>query len=404
MERARTGYGWKPPQARHANLVADAAEASVRTKPPNYAQQVFQPSNNVLSLRNDSGGDLLAGACLEIGDPLLTDTDPDNVWHEGLTPTPDENLSIAIALDAVPDGEIGDRLFLVSGFCYAPINVTSEAHTFADPSSGTTVLQSGTSGRAKIVWKESGTGTKNALLLIPVSASEGSTPPPGNERLGYATLSADLCAEATGTASGGAFWDGTSISPSAGTVDNRFGHRGKSGDLVMLGLVDWGAGDVWTVFDVKKQQKNILNDLGLAGCAIQVDQVTAAIEACAEPTADVTKIQMYELDIVTDFEVPTRASEDTIRDQAQDACSIVGKTKTICQFAETPDAGDDVTVASLAAKTFIKEIFTDTMCVDNVVVPVISASIQTVYVVCHDLPIEEVQIEGEPCEGEEESC
>jgi len=62
---------------------------------------------------------------------------------------------------------------VVSGVAVCDIDVTDAAHEFAAPTPGDeTQLTSAGSGPARIVWKESGTGTKRAVVLISQGAGD----------------------------------------------------------------------------------------------------------------------------------------------------------------------------------------------------------------------------------------
>ena len=72
---------------------------------------------------------------------------------------------IAVLLEPIRAGEIG--LAVVSGAVPCRVNVTNAAHGYADLTAGGAVsLTSGASGPARILWQESGTGLKWAVVLL----------------------------------------------------------------------------------------------------------------------------------------------------------------------------------------------------------------------------------------------
>lgn len=98
------------------------------------------------------------------------------VSFRGVTPTTaDHTGKFVILLDGLRaadndhgiQGEIGPAI--LSGITQAYIDVTDEDHAYADVKDGdSTQLASGDSGAAQILWKESGTGTKRAIIRLGV--------------------------------------------------------------------------------------------------------------------------------------------------------------------------------------------------------------------------------------------
>lgn len=88
-------------------------------------------------------------------DGVIPDGDPDT-GHVG---------KFAIALEPIAAGDVGR--VVVSGVVQVQINVIDASDKFADIADGdNTQLESTTSGAARILWKESGTGTKWAVVNI----------------------------------------------------------------------------------------------------------------------------------------------------------------------------------------------------------------------------------------------
>lgn len=119
-------------------------------------------------IRNDTGADLDARSVVAVGDPIISAVDhPHEVRRgaafEGLDP--DGSSVFAITDGAVKDGEFG-RATLV-GVAVVDIDVSDAGHEYAtDTASDPTQLESATSGPARILWKESGTGVKRAAVLL----------------------------------------------------------------------------------------------------------------------------------------------------------------------------------------------------------------------------------------------
>jgi hypothetical protein len=119
---------------------------------------------------------------LKLTSPVFTPTDRANVIWEPIAfngDTPDADTTIAdicIVQGPIGTGLMGRGHGVISGPTYCKVEVSDAAHTHAKPTDGeNTKLESGTSG-AKIVWKESGTGTKKALVMLGGGGSGASVP------------------------------------------------------------------------------------------------------------------------------------------------------------------------------------------------------------------------------------
>lgn len=145
-----------------------------------------RPALRVL-VRNDTGADLPALSVLELGDPLVSalddpDADPPSSAAQfqasplfpGTAPTSaggvfvvtETPLSyVASAGSASAGGAIGPAV--VMGVVPVDIDVSDEDHGFSRPIASTTAnLESASGGPARIIWKESGTGVKRAVVLM----------------------------------------------------------------------------------------------------------------------------------------------------------------------------------------------------------------------------------------------
>lgn len=286
--------------------------------------------------------------------------------------------------------------------------------TRLQPPSGQSYLEINSNGNFVAVSVPDTTESWIWVIYNPVTA-QAAPPTPIVLPLGTAVLTQNMCTtDTTATVSSPLYYDATAIS-GVTSVSNVFKHQGKTGDLVKIELINAGAGSAWQVTDVVKVARTVVHDLAFGytqgqpdTCAILKGITTIAAEECATVSLDPADyqigIQLWIHEVPYTYEVPTRATENTIRDQAQDDCSIKAKTKKFCMFQQTPEDGADKTVAPLTPKTFLKKIYKDTECIATQVKPIINADIQTVYVVCFDTPIEETQIVGVKCSGSYASC
>jgi len=141
----------------------------------------------IVLVRNDSGEDCDRFAVLGIDGIVFTPTDNEEGFKNrpalvGDTPaTPTHTGKFVVALEPIASGKLGRCA--ATGIVPVQIAVTDEDHRFADISDGSrNTLASAPSGAARILYQESGTGTKWALVLV---GSWG--PPPAEDD--YAVLS-----------------------------------------------------------------------------------------------------------------------------------------------------------------------------------------------------------------------
>jgi len=130
-------------------------------------------------VKNATGATLPARSVVALGEPVF-DWTSDEIVHEarrnpyfpGSAPTASTD---AFAVLVEPCGATRSlhnpsplmARAAVLGVVPVDLNVTDSSHTHAAPAAGVTAtLASATSGPAKIIWKESGTGTKRAAVLL----------------------------------------------------------------------------------------------------------------------------------------------------------------------------------------------------------------------------------------------
>lgn len=125
---------------------------------------------DIITLKNGSGSDVSRFDVLGLSTPLFTPNDnlvefQQRAMMVGVTPDIDDHVGkFAVLLEPLADGSIGKAA--VGGVIPAVINVTDADHTHADIKDAAVVLESGTTGLCEILWKETGTGTKHAIVRI----------------------------------------------------------------------------------------------------------------------------------------------------------------------------------------------------------------------------------------------
>lgn len=127
------------------------------------------PGIGARKVKNNSGSIVPAGGVLGIDD--VVETTDAGTWIrslptlDGVVPTASHQGKFVIARQGIAAGDIGPCTSF--GEAVAQVDVTDEDHAYADVKVGdVTQLSSATSGGAQILWKESGTGTKWALIRI----------------------------------------------------------------------------------------------------------------------------------------------------------------------------------------------------------------------------------------------
>ncbi len=159
--------------------------------------QAPSPATGIVKIKNASGAALDRFAILGLDSVLFTPTDnldefKNNFAFSGSTPAAGHAGKFAVLLEPAPTGGIVRAM--TAGVCPVQVNVTDAAHGYADVKAGdATQLQSGAAGSATVLWKESGTGTKWAIVRL------GST--------GGATLSDDDPADVAAAAAAGTIAD-----------------------------------------------------------------------------------------------------------------------------------------------------------------------------------------------------
>lgn len=125
----------------------------------------------VVFVQNDSGSDVDRFGVLGIDDVFPTPTDNLNgfkagpVLH-GITPADGTHEgAFVVLLEPAESGKIAAGC--IAGVCVVQVDVGDADHTHADiADADSTQLESGWAGSARILWKQSGTGTKWAVVRM----------------------------------------------------------------------------------------------------------------------------------------------------------------------------------------------------------------------------------------------
>jgi hypothetical protein len=125
-----------------------------------------------IRVQNDTGATLERFQVVGIGSPAIaptSDTEPAAFFSEwpmmASVPSAAHRGSFAVMLDGAANGTLA--IAKVAGDVLVKVDVTDETHRFAEVITGDVAkLSSGATGSAQILWKESGTGTKWALVRL----------------------------------------------------------------------------------------------------------------------------------------------------------------------------------------------------------------------------------------------
>jgi len=152
------------------NAWCDAAEDLQRRRMSQSAvSQAERRDADIVLVRNDSGADIGRFGVLGIDGPIISPEDnPDEfkrrVTISGVVPTSTHSDSFVVLLEPLAAGQIGEAI--ISGVCQVQVNVVSSSATTCGAVAGDLEKLTTGKGSTPIIWKESGTGTKWAIVRI----------------------------------------------------------------------------------------------------------------------------------------------------------------------------------------------------------------------------------------------
>lgn len=155
------------PPAAAMNGLFDLLEQRNRREPKGIPAGFTSGPVEVL-VKNNTGSALSSSfSVVALGDVVINRTDGEQAFNrqhlfEGDTPA--SSSRIAIVQEPLSADAIGRAV--VAGITTVKLNVVDSAHTHAGPTTVTTDLTTANSGPAEILWKESGTGSKWAKVLL----------------------------------------------------------------------------------------------------------------------------------------------------------------------------------------------------------------------------------------------
>jgi len=171
MKKVQTGDPMVVPASTY-NAFIDAA-TDLHQRQPNATQDAKAAGDRegVVLIKNDSGADRLRFEVLGIDGPVYSPTDnpegfKNDIVLKGIVPTEASHRGrFVILAEPLADGNVGHAF--VSGVCVAKVNITNEGHRFADVEDNQPGrLKAFSSGAATILWVESSTGVKWAIVQM----------------------------------------------------------------------------------------------------------------------------------------------------------------------------------------------------------------------------------------------
>jgi hypothetical protein len=171
---AITAAGW--------NLITDAAMAyqqGRRSGAPTAGDTKRQTSNPVIiQVLNSSGADREHYDVLKLDGLVYSRTDNEGEFMYGRPvfdgKAPEIGTPYAVLLEPLESGEVGRAC--VAGVCQVQLNVIDADHQWADVDDAAYTLRTSNTGGARILWKDTGTGTKWAMVLLGAAGGTAESP------------------------------------------------------------------------------------------------------------------------------------------------------------------------------------------------------------------------------------
>ena len=158
------------------NAFIDTAEDFFKRRHSTGVPRAGESDDEPVLVQNSSGSDVDRFGVLGISNVVISPTDNptgfgNQVAMVGVTPDADDHEGkFLIAQAPIANGALG--LCRASGLTWVKVDVSSEGHGYAEVKDGDlTQLASAASGSAQILYKESGTGTKWAVVRFPFRAA-----------------------------------------------------------------------------------------------------------------------------------------------------------------------------------------------------------------------------------------
>lgn len=171
LKKVQSGQKLRIPAATYNAFIDTARDLRQRQQRRDQEPQAEHRDTGIVLIKNGSGADRKRFEILGVSDALIKPTDnveqfKNKVALVGVTPLQADHAGrFVILIEPVPTNALG--LAVAAGTSPVQIDVAAEADAFADVKDNDAAkLQSSGSGAAAILWKESGTGLKWAVVRI----------------------------------------------------------------------------------------------------------------------------------------------------------------------------------------------------------------------------------------------
>lgn len=168
--RLRPGDGLEAISASAYNAMLDLLDGGSPGGTSSPSEATSGGPFNAVLVKNNTGGDLPAFGIVRLAQPLFLPSDvlanfQRRYAYSALKPSGPGSFAVLLAKAGAGDL----RHASIGGVAPVAINVTDEDHDRAAPiNNDATKLASGFAGTAEIVWKEAGTGLKQAVIRWPI--------------------------------------------------------------------------------------------------------------------------------------------------------------------------------------------------------------------------------------------
>lgn len=152
------------------NAMLDAARSHRAQLMLKVDESAAQLPAGVILVRNASASDRDFLDVLAVDVPLILPTDSLNEWRSRVAfscidPGSSHAGRYVVLQEPIPAGKMGRAMIV--GVTPVNLDVTADTDRFAEIAVGvSTSLKTGTSGSARILWKESGTGAKRGVVML----------------------------------------------------------------------------------------------------------------------------------------------------------------------------------------------------------------------------------------------
>ena len=171
LGKVQSGEKLRIPAAAYNAFVDTALDLRRRQQAVQQSSTTEARQTGIILVRNDSGADRGRFDVLGISGVVITPTDNPDAFKSkvalvGVSPTEAQHAGrFVVLLEPIVGGKIGQAC--AAGVTIARVDVVDTDHKFADVSDGTAAqLKSVQGGAGAILWKESGTGVKWAVVRI----------------------------------------------------------------------------------------------------------------------------------------------------------------------------------------------------------------------------------------------